>query len=248
MYSTNVYVYLQKQTVVLVYGNSPRRYQNVYAKTLKLHRGVDNKIQFRFINQEQKPVDITNKEITMRVIGQDGTSVLIKKALTPTLPLTGLAEFRLMSSELEAIDAQKARYSLEIPLDSFDLPIFVDNDAGAQGHITIEDSVLPKHAPSMEVSIPSHASPLNNTVTYHSSVINTSYNPSLTLQVYYNNFSGMAIVQGSTVPNADWYNIISTSPVLSTTSTMGYSIEGYHPYVRIEFQSTQGNIDKVLAR
>lgn len=248
MYSTNVYVYVQKQTVVLVYGNSPRRFQNVYAKTLKLHRGVDNKIQFRFINQEQKPVDITDKEITIRVISQDGTAILIKKALTPTLPLTGLAEFQLLSSELENIDAQKARYSLEIPISSFDVPVFVDNDGGASGHITIVDDVLPKHIPSTEVTIPSHDSPLNNTVTFTSSVINTSYNPSLTLQTYLNNFSGIAKVQGSAVPNTDWYDIATSDPYLSTTDTAYFNIQGFHPYVRVQFQCTQGNITKILAR
>ena len=50
-----------------------------YAKTLTLHKGVDNQIQFQFLNQEQKPIDITGKEITCRIISYDGSQVLLNK-------------------------------------------------------------------------------------------------------------------------------------------------------------------------
>lgn len=248
MYSTNVYLYVPRQVVVTLSGNSPRRYETVYAKNLKLHKGVDNKIQFKFINQEQKAVDITDKEITIRVINSDGTMVLIKKALTLTLPLTGLAEFQLLASELENIDAQKAHYSIEIPSSGFDLPVFVDSDAGARGAISIEDSILPKHTPSMEVTIPSHPAPVSNTVTFSSSVINTSYNPVLTIQSYYDNFSGIVKVQGSTIPDNDWYDITESDAYLSHSDTEYYTIAGYHPFVRLQFQCTQGNVTNVLVR
>ena len=248
VYSTNVYLYVPRQVVVTLVGNSPRRYETVYAKNLKLHKGVDNKIQFKFINQEQKAVDITGKEITIRVINSDGSTVLIKKALTLILPLTGLAEFQLLASELENIDSQKAHYSIEIPLSGFDLPVFVDSDSGARGVISIEDSILPKHTPSMEVSIPTHPSPVSNTVTFTSSVINTSYNPVLTIQSYFDNFSGIVKIQGSTIPDNDWYDITESDPYLSHSDTDYYTIAGYHPFVRLQFQCTQGNVTDILVR
>ena len=61
MYSTQVFVYTQRQIVVLLSGYSPRSYMPQYAKPLTLHKGVDNQIQFQFLNQQQKPVDITGK-------------------------------------------------------------------------------------------------------------------------------------------------------------------------------------------
>jgi len=99
-----------------------------YAKPLTLHRGVDNQIQFQFLNQEQKPVDITGKTITCRILNADGTAVLINKALTPQLPLTGICALELNAAEIEDIPAQKAYYSLEIPVGSFDYPVFVDQN------------------------------------------------------------------------------------------------------------------------
>jgi len=220
----------------------------VYAKNLTFHKGVDNVIQFQFLNQEQKPVDVTGKDITVRIISDDGTRILIKTSLYPVLPLTGIMELRIIASELESISAQKARYSLEIPVGQFSVPVFVGGDAGAKGVIDILDGILPKHTPAMEVGIASHAQPNNNTVVYHSDVINTGYSPVLSIQAYYTGFSGTVKVQGSTVPNSDWYDIGSVSTYLETTESDVYTINGYHPYVRLEFTSTLGNVNKILAR
>ena len=156
MYSTSLYITKTSQTVVLYFGNSTRRYETVYAKPLTLHKGVDNKIQFKFINQDQKPVDITDKELTCRIISTDGKVELIKTSLVLTLPLTGLAELQLRENDLDDIIAQSAFYSIEIPDGTFNIPVFVDSDSGARGHIKITDSVRPKHVPSDTLTIGSH--------------------------------------------------------------------------------------------
>jgi hypothetical protein len=165
----------------------------VYAKTLMLHKGVDNKIQFQFLNQEQKKVDITGKTITCRIINYNGTEVLINKALSSDLPATGLAYLFLNAADLEDIDAQSCHYSLVIPEDEFDYPVFVDPAAGARGQINIVNSVLPSFVPSQVVTIPTGQpfpnldvnnninNVLPNANTYYSSIINTQDNPILTI-------------------------------------------------------------------
>lgn len=249
MYSTSVYYYIPRQIVVLNFGNSVRRYQTVYAKNLKLHKGVDNKLQFQFINQEQRPVNVTGKEITLRLISYDGTKVLLQKSLTPVLPATGIMELQTSAAEIEDIDSQLCSYSLEIPVGSFDLPVFVDSDAGARGTIGIVNSVLPKHLPSQEVTIPSHpVANAQNTVTYYSSVVNTMDNPLLTLQTYYTNYSGSVQLQGSTLPDQDWYDIGNVFTYNNTSTTSGYVVNGFHPYIRVKFVSVAGAADKIYAR
>jgi len=219
----------------------------VYAKNLRLSKGVDNKIQFQFLNQEQKPVNITDKEITFRLLSYDGTRILLQKTLTLTLAVTGLAELRVTSGELEGIDAQSASYSLEMPDNGLDLPVFVNSDAGARGTMLVVDSVLPNFIAATNVTIPSHPTPSSNTVTYHTSTISTADTSKLTIQPYMDNYSGNITIQGSTIPDADWYTIDNYT-YLDETSTIGYIVVGYHPYVRLEFTSTQGEITKVLAR
>lgn len=250
MYSTIVYHYIPRQIVVINIGNSPRRYQNVYSKTLKLHKGVDNKLQFQFLNQEQKPIDVTGKEITMRLISYDGSMILYKKTLTPTLALNGLAEFTISSSDLSIMNPQKCYYSLEFPDSGFDLPVFMDNDSGARGVVNIVDSILPQRSQAQIITIPDHAPVVNSGITYVSSVFTGNDNPVLSMQLYYTNYLGSVSIQGSTTgtsSDTEWYDILSYS-YTNETATHGYVITGYHPYLRVKFMSGRGSVDKILAK
>ena len=259
-YSTAVFLYTQRQIVVLLTGNSPRAFMPVYAKTMNLHKGVDNKLQFQFLNQEQKPVDITGKEITCRIINNDGTEVLIKKALTLQLPLTGIAYLQLNAAEIEDIPAQMCHYSLEIPDGQFDYPVFVDPAAGARGQINVVTSVLPSFVPSETVTIPTGQPfpnlDINNSIdnvlpnanTYYSSVINTNDNPVLTIQAHLYEYNGEVGIEGTFSSSlTDWYPITSEE-YLETTDTVGFTVKGFHPFIRMSFTSNTGVVSNILAR
>lgn len=225
-----------------------------YAKPLTLHKGVDNQLQFQFLNQEQKPIDITGKEITCRILNNQGTEVLIQKALTLQLPATGICALLLNAADLENIQAQKCYYTLEIPVNEFDFPVFVDQNAGARGVMNIVNSVLPSFVPSYQISIPTGQafpnSPNANgsSLTYSSSVLSTNNNPILTIQTEYDQFSGNTVIQGSSIVDNDWYDIVTTPPVSNVTQTVGYVIQGYHPYIRMQFTSNAGSVTNILTR
>lgn len=261
MYSTQVFIYTQRQIVVLLTGFSPRSYMPQYAKPLTLHKGVDNQLQFQFLNQEQKPVDITGKEITCRIINYEGNATLIRKALTLQLPATGIASLYLNPAELEDIDAQKCYYTLEIPVGEFDFPVFVDQNAGARGDINIVNSVLPSFVPSQQVTIPTgqgfpntNMIPNNmivlsgNSTVYYSSVVTTNDNPVLTMQVSLAEYSGNILIEGSTNVDTDWYPASNVYTYANTTETVGYTVRGYHPYIRMTFDSDGGAATNIWAR
>lgn len=255
MYTTSVYVYTQRQIVVLLFGNSPRKYMPVYAKPLTLHKGVDNKIQFQFLNQEQKPVDITGKSITCRILKYDGTAVLIQKALDLDFALTGIASLNLNAADIENIDPQKAYYSLEIPVGEFDYPVFVDSNAGARGDMNIVNSVLPSFVPSQSVSIPTGQpfpnisnSSGNTNLVYSTSIINTQDNPVLTIQTRFEEYYGNVTILGSSIVDGDWYTILTDEELDQVTETRGYTVHGYHPFVKVEFTSNSGAVTNILAR
>ena len=253
MYSTQVFIYTQRQIVVVLSGTSPRSYMPQYSKPLSIHKGVDNQLQFQFLNQEQKPQDITGKTITFRIISYDGTKTLLTKALTPQLPVTGITLLQLNAAEIENIPTQKAYYSLEIPSGQFDFPVYLDQNAGARGDLNIVNSILPSFVPSEIVTIPTgqafpNVNPnISSNFTYYSSVINTQDNPILTIQAQYNEYEGNVVIQGSTIVDGDWY-IIDVEEYASISETKGYTINGFHPFVRMQFNSTQGEVDNILAR
>ena len=232
----------------------------VYAKPLTLHKGVDNQLQFQFLNQEQKPVDITGKEISFRAISYDGSRVLFRKALNIQLGLTGIASLYVNAADIEDIDAQKGHYSLEIPIGDFDFPVFVDQNAGARGDLNIVNSVLPAFVPSESVTIPtgqpfpnldpnnSVNNPLPNANVYYSSVINTETNPVLTLQTQLTEYNGVVGIEGSCIVDGDWYPIVTTTTYSNISDTKGWTVSGYHPYIRMVFTSNAGMVTNILAR
>jgi hypothetical protein len=250
VYSSNVYYFIPRQIVVIYNTHSTRRYQLVYAKTLKLNKGVDNKIQFQYLNQEQKPVDVTNFEVTFRLLNYNGTETLLQKTVTKILPLTGICELLVTSNELVDVDPQMCYYSLEISENGYNFPTFVDSAAGARGSIEVVNSVLPDFLPATNITIPSHVGPNVNSseVTYYSSIISTTENSSLTIQTKLDGYTGNVQVQGSTVPESDWYNLGNVAVFTDSSESTGFIIEGFHPFVRLEFVSTQGNISHILAR
>jgi hypothetical protein len=120
--------------------------------------------------------------------------------------------------------------------------------------MNIVNSVLPSFVPSAEVTIPTGqpfpnlAPNSSSNVTYVTSVINTEDNPILTIQTHYTEFYGDVTIQGSTQVDSDWYPIYVDPDLADVTETRGYTIRGFHPFVRMSFTSNAGVVTNILAR
>jgi len=217
----------------------------VYAKTLKLHKGSDSRLQFQFLNQEQKPVNITGKEITFRLISYDTNTILLQQSLVNTLALTGIAELRVHSDSLKDINSQKCYYSLELPDElGLNVPGLMDKNGTGRGEIDIVNSVYPSRVSSQQLSVNTPESGI-----YYSSMLDTKYTPKITMQVAYDGYIGNVTIQGSTNGTSNWYDIDDYEyNNSSVTGSYGYTIVGFHPYVKIKFDSSVGNVTNILAR
>ena len=260
MYTTAVFLYIQRNIVVVLSGPSPRRFMPVYSKPLTLHKGVDNQLQFQFLNQDQKPVDITGLEITFRAIDQTGTTILFQQTLDPVFPATGIMQLNLDLSTLVPVVAQQCFYTLSIPSQSgnANYPVYVDAQAQARGDLTIVNSVLPSIVPSLSVTIPTsqgvpglygpytfnaNDQPMwnANSSVWYSSIITNDNNPILTLQMEYYQYTGNIAILGSCTGNGDWAPLQAFS-YANVTDTYGYVLEGFYPYVQIAFEANANNI------
>jgi hypothetical protein len=222
----------------------------VYAKTLKLHKGVDNKLQFQIINQDQKPIDITGKELSFRIISDDGTKLLFSKMLNTVVALNGIVQLETIATDLVDITTQYCHYSIEMSDGTFDLPVFTDHNSGARGKLQIVDSVMPNFTPSNLINIPNHQLPTRTgpAVTYYSSIFSAREGFNVTAQMYFDNFSGTVQVQGSTVIDVDWYDIGDITTYTGQSDCDSFNISGFHPYMRFKFVSTGGEATQIYTR
>jgi hypothetical protein len=127
----------------------------VYAKTLTINKGVDNVLLFEFINQEEKPVNITGSTFVFRAISQNGGELLLEKPLVALSAPLGRAKVTINSEDLWTIQAQPAQYSISrTQPGGLTEAVFVDAQAGARAAVNIQDSVLPQFIPSSPCIIP----------------------------------------------------------------------------------------------
>lgn len=250
MYSTSVKIYTPRQTVVLYSGSSPRRYQAVYSKNIKINKGVDNKIQFQFINQDQKPVDITGKTFSCRIMNYNKTKIIVQKALTPLYTLTGIATLDISMSETLLMDNALCHYSISIPTGEFEYPVFVDDTSGAGGVVDVIDSIMPQYVKSSIVEIKPHDQPaVDRQVVYSTESHRPTDYPNHTMQIYFNEFVGTFKIQGSPSGlTGEWYDLLASDTYDGYVGTEYVNIDGYHAYIKAEFDSTGGTVSNIWVR
>jgi hypothetical protein len=160
MYSTQVYLYQQVTRVLTMDTGGGAtfiyRYDPVYAKRLTINKGVDNVLLFEFVNQEQKPVNVTGSGFVFRVINTQSNELVLQKSMTILNGPTGRVKVEFDGSELLDVLAQPASYSIQRtqPGGGYSDAVFVDAQAGARAPVDIVDSVLPQYIPSAPLTIP----------------------------------------------------------------------------------------------
>lgn len=269
MYSTTVYLYQQKTRVILIdtsgaYFNL--RYDPVYAKKLTINKGVDNVILFEFVNQDQKPVNITGSTLVFRLISQDGAELMNATEMVILAGAQGRAKVTLNASELNAIEAQPAGYSISRASGNLTEAVFTDAQAGARAPIDIVDSVYPEFIPSMELTIPTtdlgaaggyngatsttnnypdwagQSGPINN----YSPVYNTEYYSSFiepvnnvtTIQMDLVGYTGTIKAQAAENYQSVWYNVSESVQYLNKTGTVHFTVYGWYPLLRLGFNNS----------
>ena len=109
MYSTTIYLVQQIIRVLLIDtsgGYFTARYDPVYAKQLTVNKGVDNVLLFEFINQDEKPVNITGSTFRFRMLNQTGDELLLEKDMTVLSAPLGRVKVVLDTADTMEILAQ----------------------------------------------------------------------------------------------------------------------------------------------
>lgn len=262
MYSTQVYLYQQKHEVLLVDLAeliSDIRWRPVYAKNLKLNKGVDNVILFQFYNQDQKPVDVSDSVLVFRLIDQTGQSLLLTQPLEPVNAARGKMRLIVKAADLTDIPPHISSYSITRVRDEgefygdstitgvdFVEPVFVDDHAGARGVVDVVDSVFPVYIPSAEVTIPDQFNPGDEV---YSSAVTKDTDGVLTFQLFFDQYEGTVTAEGSVGPYGTWIPALEAPlSVVDTDTTLLLNVLGHFERVRLKFEPTTGTVNRILVR
>lgn len=265
MYSTTAYIYQNITRVLLVDtdgGYFNIRFSPVYAKSLTIAKGVDNVLLFEFINQDQKPVNITGSSFVFRIISQNGDRLLLEKPMEILAPTVGRAKAVITAEETWPWIAEPASYSIQRSSGNYVQAVYVDADAQARADCFIVDSVLPQFIPSSDLTIPTvygksnqmepgptswpdwalEPQPQNSIMLteFYSSHINTSQQSLTTIKMDLDHYTGTVKFQAAQDYESIWYDVTENWNFLDETSTQYFNVVGFHPLIRACFNSSQG--------
>lgn len=265
MYSTTSYLYQQITKVLLIDtsgGYFTARYNPVYAKQLTINKGVDNVLLFEFINQEEKPVNITGSTFVFRMISQNGDELLLSKSMTILSAALGRVKVVLSTKDTIDMIAQPASYSIQRSAGDYVQSAYTDANSGARADCNIVDSILPQFQDSTNLSIPTiygpaswpsnppagwpdwalSPQPLNYTHTteFYSSNIPTYGASMTTIKMDLTHFTGTIKAQGADDYEAVWYNVTESTQYMDATETIYLNVVGFHPLIRVALNQSQG--------
>jgi hypothetical protein len=271
MYSTQAYIYQQIAQVLLIDTGDGEtftyRYNPVYAKPLTISKGVDNVLLFEFINQQEKPVNITGSTFLFRAISTDGDRLLVEKEMVILNAPTGRAKVTLTTADLLEVLAQPANYSIQRSSGNLTEAVFTNAQAGARAPVNIVDSILPQHIPSVSLTIPTtklsaqasydgttwgqypassywYGNP--NGGNYWNSFLNTEFfssfiepvNSVTTVQMTLDGYTGTIKAQAAENYQSIWYNVTDSTTYLDKTGTIHMNIVGWYPLLRLCFNNS----------
>jgi hypothetical protein len=271
MYSTQTYIYQQITYALLMDTGAGEtfiyRYDPVYAKSLTINKGVDNVLLFEFINQQEKPVNITGSTFLFRVISTDGEVLLIQEPMVTLNAATGRAKVTLTAAQLLEVLAQPAMYSITRTSGNLTEAVFTNAQAGARAPVNIVDSVFPEHVPSAPLTIPTikisaqlsydggawgqfPMNPLTGNPGGTNYVFNTVTNPEYfssfieptsavtTVQMTLDGYTGTIKAQAAEDYQSLFYNVTESTTYLNETRTIHMNIIGWHPLLRLCFNNS----------
>ena len=266
MYSTTIYLYQQITKVLLVDtsgGYFTARYDPVYAKQLTVNKGVDNVLLFEFINQEEKPVNITGSTFVFRLMNQTGDQLLVEKPMVTLSATLGRVKVVLDNADTINITAQPGSYSIQRTAGDYVQAAYVDANSGARADCNIVNSVLPAFVPSEMLTIPTiygkaqqlvpgptnwpdwalYPQPVNTTqlTEFFSSHMPTNGQSLTTVKMDLDHFTGTVKFQAAETYESVWYDVTSSQQFLNETSTQYFNVVGFHPLIRAAFNNSQGS-------
>ena len=267
MYSTTAYLYQQITRVLLIDTADGEtftyRYDPVYAKQLTINKGVDNVLLFEFINQEQKPVNITGSTFLFRVINTAGSTLLIQKPMVTLNAALGRAKVTLTGPELLELLAEPASYSITRSSGNLTEAVFTNAQSGARAPLNVVDSVLPQFVPSIPLTIPTVKLSAQgsadgtsfqnypgenwywggnpNGANYWNSFLSTEFyssfikpqNAITTIQMTLDGYTGTIKAQAAQDYEAVPYNVTESTTYYNHTGTIYLNVIGWYPLLRL---------------
>jgi hypothetical protein len=237
-------------------------YRPVYSRTLKVYRGIDNRLQFRLMNADQKPVTITG--IPMFVAFDESQNLVLQKECRvtddgSTKETRGMFDVLLTEDDLLLIKQQYLNYNIYIEDSIRDRTLtYANRNFDSSGIIYIDGRSFPGPKSSIEVT---NFYPLNNrwyagnlgwdSIYLHPDVNNSYFLH--TVAIYTNGYQGkiklQATIDQTITASNNWATLQEITLFGDETEPVVLNFYGTYQYVQFELDTEPTDkIEKILIR
>jgi hypothetical protein len=234
-------------------------YRPVYSRHLNVYKGIDNVLEFRLLNPDQKPLNVS--EYTPKFVAFDENQNMIIEHDGVSLQVgntnKGLFSVTITENDLLNVKDQYLSYNIYL-VDQNDAHVltYANEWFDSAGVIKVNGSAFP--GPSASYSVTTFTQILEDTPYWVSETLNAqpgiNGNEALhTAVIYTDNYVGGVVVQ-ATLENqvtgtTEWADVATVSFAGTETDPKPVNFNGVFSYLR--FKSTadpDGKISKILVR
>jgi len=182
------YLYPNRVELLADLAGFTTEYTNVYQRTVKIYKGVDNVIEFDIKNADQKRIGLIDTtdpaytapitDIMLNVMDSQGNALPNSPyTVTPDTTLKGIATAVIPAGDLTNLAHQFLRYSVTATKDTNNIPLYADSRFGAVGTIEVVGNAMPvgQEAKTDIYKTFTAEIDLKGVPTYHSSAIPAKY-------------------------------------------------------------------------
>lgn len=119
-------------------------YVNVYQRTIKIHKGINNTIEFDIKNADQKRIDLTAlTDIKLHVMDAGGKALPNSPYTLALSSVKGIATVTISKADLADLDSQFLKYSVSCVASGNETLLYADSRFGAVGTIDLVGDAMP---------------------------------------------------------------------------------------------------------
>ena len=235
-------------------------YRPVYSKQLQVYKGIDNVLDFRLLNADQKPVDITSYTPKFVAFDENNNMVLEKDAtiLDDGSTVTrGKFNVTITENELLNIKQQYLSYNIYlVETDGDKVLTYSQPNFGNDAVIYVNARTFP--GPLVSYSVTAFEKEAVGVETWYSETVNAqpaiNGNEALhTAAVYTNEYTGDVVVQATldnqVTESTQWADIATLSFVGTEITPVPVNFNGVFSFLRFKTDADPADtITKILVR
>ena len=256
---TSRYLVPNQTTIIANEAGFITEYRPVYQRNLTVYKGIDNVLEFRLKNGDQKPIDVAGK--TPKFVAFDENKKLIIEhdgvlnVGDDSAATRGLFNVTITENDLLNVKQQYLSYSLYLVDDTTGAKTITYNDEafGATGTIYVSASAFPGPANSYSITTFTQAGTVWNSETITAEPAINGNSALHTAAMYTDSYIGDIIVQGTLDNTVDgtthWADIATLAFTGSEAEPVSVNFNGVFNHLRFSASADPDTkVTKILVR